>query len=114
MLIQTGVPSNRLALYFQGKPLQDKDRLNQSGVAEGELLYLTILPQQQQQVPRQQQPGQSFNIADMIKNFDKARKQSGDGFVEKRVEDFMSSAEKAYLETKDDHYRLSELSEVQP
>lgn len=54
---------------------------------------MTMLPQQQQQqqAPRQQ-PGQAFNIADMIKNFDKSRKQSGDGFVEKRVEEFMSSA----------------------
>jgi hypothetical protein len=59
-----------LALYFQGVPLQDKDKLNQKGIKEGELLYMTVITAPIQQT----QPKPKINIADMIKNFDKNRK----------------------------------------
>lgn len=84
------MPSNRIGILFQGKPLQDKDRLNQCGITEGELLYMTMLPP-----PVQNHQGQGgLNIADMIKNFDRNRKNSNSlpGFVEPGIEQFMKSA----------------------
>lgn len=96
-----------MAIYYQGNPLQDKDKLNAKGIGEGDLLYMTLVPLAYQQ--QQQQPKPQVNIADMIKNFDKNRKQSGDQYMfkEKGIEEFMPSAEQAYAELKDDQYRLS-------
>ena len=49
------------------------------------------------QQPVQQMPKPQFNIADMIKNFDKNKKQERFQFKEKPVEMYMSSAEQVYL-----------------
>lgn len=66
------MPSTRLGILYQGKPLQDKDRLNQKGIVDGDLLYMMLLPVPFQQ--QQQQPKPQVNIADMIKNFDKNKR----------------------------------------
>ena len=57
---------------FQGKILQDKDKLDEKGVKENELIYLVHLPPKPK--PVQNQPQGGMSIADMIKNFDKQKK----------------------------------------
>lgn len=108
--VEMGVPADRQQLLFNGIPMNDKDRLNQKGVGENDLIYLNVI------APKPKNTG-GMSIADMIKNFDKSKREGGDFklmFPQKGVEEFMSEAEQIYLELKDDHFRLSELSESQP
>ena len=88
---------------YNGVPLKDKDRLNQKGVKENDLLFISL-------VAPKPKPSGGMSIADMIKNFDKTKKEGGDFrimFPEKSIEFFMDEAERIYLELKDDHFRLS-------
>lgn len=86
-----GVPSNRQQILYQGKLLNDKDKLDQKGIHDGQLLYLTVVAPKP--VP-QQQGGGGMSIADMIKNFDKSKGQNmmNFRFPEKKLQDFMPSA----------------------
>ena len=79
-----GVPFNRQQLMFQGVVLNDKDKLNEKGVKEGELLYLVLAPIQQPKPPQQQQPKPTMNLADMIRNFDKKKKEQGEFFYQEK------------------------------
>ena len=63
-----GVPADRQQLLFNGQPLQDKDRLNQKGVKEDDLIFLTLV------APKPKPTVGGMSIADMIKNFDKTKK----------------------------------------
>ena len=77
-----GVPSHEQQLLFQGQSLQDKDRLDQKGIKENELIYLVHLPPRPK--PAQNPPMQGgMSIADMVKKFDQQRKIGN--FVERRV-----------------------------
>ena len=67
--VEIGVPADRQQLFFNSQPLQDKDRLNQKGVGENDLIFMTVVAQQ----PKPK-PAGGVSIADMIKNFDKAKK----------------------------------------
>ncbi len=73
---------------------------------------MTLLPVPFQQ-PQMQQPKPQVNIADMIKNFDKNKKERFD-FQQRPVEQFLDAAQQVYRQDKDDQHRLSELSETQP
>lgn len=80
-----GVPFEKCQLYYDGKILQNNVRLNQAGVTDNGLLFLSVAtfqqPRMQPAQPAQQQPKKGgLGLAAMIKNFDKQVKEQG-GFT---------------------------------
>jgi len=74
-------------LYYDGKILQNNVRLNQAGVNDGGLIFLSIATFQQPRMqPAQQQPKKGLGLAAMIKNFDKQVKEQG-GFTFQTISD---------------------------
>ena len=74
-------------MYYDGKVLQNNVRLNQAGVNDGGLLFLSIATFQQPRMqPAPQQPKKGLGLAAMIKNFDKQVKEQG-GFTFQTISD---------------------------